>query len=155
MCAHAHTHTHTHGCMRAHNSRPSSLLHISVKTLNRGKLNPVTLHHDKIGFILGIQQEKAHDSLKTHTKTLCRGHDIGWLGAALNIFYFLKMISFWYLKKIFIYLFLFLAALGFCCCTQAFSSSGERGANLRCSAQASHFGGFSCCGAQALGTRAQ
>ena len=29
-----------------------------------------------------------------------------------------------------------------------------RGATLRCGARASHCGGFSCCGAQALGTRA-
>ena len=28
------------------------------------------------------------------------------------------------------------------------------GATLRCGAQASHFGGFSCCGAQALGMQA-
>ena len=33
---------------------------------------------------------------------------------------------------------LFLAALGLCCCPRAFSS---------CSAQSSHCGGFSCCGA--------
>ena len=36
----------------------------------------------------------------------------------------------------------------------AFSSWGEGGATLRCSVQASHCGGFSCCGAQALGMRA-
>ena len=47
---------------------------------------------------------------------------------------------------IFIY---FLAALGLRCCAQAFS-----GAALRCRAQASHCGGFSCCGARALGPRA-
>ena len=36
-------------------------------------------------------------------------------------------------------------ALGLCCCAKAFSS---------CSTQASHCNGFSCCGAQALGSRA-
>ena len=45
-----------------------------------------------------------------------------------------------------IYLFyLFLAALGLRCYAQAFSNCGER---------ASHCGGFSCCGARALGTQA-
>ena len=41
--------------------------------------------------------------------------------------------------------YLFLAALGLCCCAWAFSSCGVR---------ASHCSGFSCCGAQALGVRA-
>ena len=53
------------------------------------------------------------------------------------------------------YLFVyFLAALGLCCCTRAFSSCGEWGLTLRCGAWASHCGGFSCCGARALGARA-
>ena len=41
-----------------------------------------------------------------------------------------------------LFIYLFLALLGLCCCTRAFSS---------CGAWASHCGGFSCCGAQALG----
>ena len=32
-----------------------------------------------------------------------------------------------FLINLFIYLFLFLAVLGLCCCAQAFSTSGERG----------------------------
>ena len=32
-----------------------------------------------------------------------------------------------FLKNFLIYLFLFLAALGLCCCARAFSSCGERG----------------------------
>ena len=51
-----------------------------------------------------------------------------------------------------IFIYLFLAALGLHC-ARAFSSCGE-GATLRCSARASHCGGFSCCGAWALGARA-
>ena len=43
------------------------------------------------------------------------------------------------------YLFLFLAALGLCCCAQAI---------LRCGSWASHCGGFSCCRAWALGAQA-
>ena len=39
-----------------------------------------------------------------------------------------------------------MAVLGLHCCTWAFSS---------CSVQAFHCGGFSCCGARALGTWAQ
>ena len=59
--------------------------------------------------------------------------------------------SFIYFKFInFIYL--FLAVLGLRCCARAFSSCGKRGATLRCSAQASHCGGFSCRGAGTLGT---
>ena len=48
---------------------------------------------------------------------------------------------------------LFLAVLGLRCCTRAFSSCGE-GATLCRGAWASHCGGFSCCRARALGTRA-
>ena len=49
-------------------------------------------------------------------------------------------------------MYLFLAVLGPHCCSLAFSSCGERGLLYRCGAWASHCGGFSCCGAQALGT---
>ena len=48
---------------------------------------------------------------------------------------------------------LFLTVLGLCCCSQALSSSGEQGLLSSCGAQASHAGGFSCCGAHALGHR--
>ena len=47
------------------------------------------------------------------------------------------------------------AALGLCCCAWAFLQSWRAGATLRCSAQASHCGGFSYCEAWALGTWAQ
>ena len=53
--------------------------------------------------------------------------------------------------NLFILFYLFLAVLGLCCCTQAFSSCGEQGATLRCGARASHCSGFSCCRAWALG----
>ena len=49
---------------------------------------------------------------------------------------------------------IFLAALGFCCCAQAFSSCGKQGLLFCCGARASHCGGFSCCRAWALGTPA-
>ena len=45
---------------------------------------------------------------------------------------------------------LFLAALGFCCCTQAFSGCGEWGLLSSCGAQTSHCSGISCRGARAL-----
>ena len=51
------------------------------------------------------------------------------------------------------FIYLFLAALGLCCCAWAFSSCGERGYSLL-QVQASHCGGFSCCRAWALGARA-
>ena len=54
---------------------------------------------------------------------------------------------------LFIYLFIYLAALGLCCCGQAFPGCGEWGP-LCCGAWASHCGGLSRCGARALGMRA-
>ena len=49
-------------------------------------------------------------------------------------------------------LFYFLAALGLHCYTWAFSSCSEQGLLSSCGMRASHCGGFSCYGAQALGT---
>ena len=40
--------------------------------------------------------------------------------------------------------------MGLRCCVRAFSCCGERGATLHCSAQASHYGGFSCCRARTV-----
>ena len=53
-----------------------------------------------------------------------------------------------------LFIYLFLAALGLCCCARAFSSWRREGATLHCGARASYCGGFFCCRAQALGTRA-
>ena len=50
--------------------------------------------------------------------------------------------------------FLFLVVLYFHCCPQAFSSCGKWELFSSCGAWTSHCGGFSCCEAQALGTRA-
>ena len=50
---------------------------------------------------------------------------------------------------------LFLAVLGLCCCAIFFfSSCGEQGLLSSCGVWASHWGGFSCCRARALGARA-
>ena len=54
----------------------------------------------------------------------------------------------------FLNLFLFLAVLGLRCCVWAFLQLQRAGATLRCSARASHCGGFTCCGARALGAQA-
>ena len=59
------------------------------------------------------------------------------------------LISFFNSKKFF-YLLYFLAALGLCCCTQAFSSCREEGLLSSCGAGASHCSGFSRCDARAL-----
>ena len=48
---------------------------------------------------------------------------------------------------------LFLAVLGLHCCMRGFSIAMSGGYS-RCSVLASHLGGFSCGGAQALGSRA-
>jgi len=50
--------------------------------------------------------------------------------------------------------YLFMAVLSLHCFAGFFSSCGEWGLLSGCSAQASHCGGFFCCGAQALGTQA-
>ena len=54
--------------------------------------------------------------------------------------------------KIFIYL--FLAVLGFCCCVWAFLSCGEQGLLSSGGAWPSHCGDFSGCRAQALSAQA-
>ena len=51
-----------------------------------------------------------------------------------------------------IFIYLFLAALGVCCCAWAFLDLWPAGATLRCGARASHCSGFSCCRAWALDT---
>ena len=55
--------------------------------------------------------------------------------------------------KIFVYLFIysFLAVLGLCCYTWAFSGCSKWGLLSSRGARASHCGGVSCCGAQAPG----
>ena len=55
-----------------------------------------------------------------------------------------------FLKDVFV--FLFLAVLGLGCCTQAFSSCGERGLLSSCRGQVAHCCGSCCCRAAALGT---
>ena len=54
--------------------------------------------------------------------------------------------------NLFIYLFLFLAALGLRCCARAFSSCGEQGLLLLRSTGSRH-AGFSSCGTWALERR--
>ena len=56
-----------------------------------------------------------------------------------------------YLINLFI---LFLAALCLHCCVRAFLWLQGAGATFHCGVWASHCGGFSCCGAQALGALA-
>ena len=48
-----------------------------------------------------------------------------------------------------------MAVLGLRFCARAFSSCGKWGAILHRGAQASHYGGLSCCGAQAPDAQAQ
>ena len=53
-------------------------------------------------------------------------------------------------NRFFFIICLLLAALGFCCCTQAFSGCSQWGLLSSCGAQTSHCSGISCRGAQAL-----
>ena len=75
------------------------------------------------------------------------------MASNLSKYYFLNhgslLVCLFFFMNLFIYL---LAALVLRCCRWAFSSCSERGATLHCGARASHCGGFSCCGARALGT---
>ena len=75
--------------------------------------------------------------------------------SSIHILYFVLSL-FWYfffLNK-FIYLFIYFGLhLGLCCCA-GFLQLQRAGATLRCGARAFHCGGFSCCGARALGTQA-
>ena len=48
-----------------------------------------------------------------------------------------------------------MAVLGLHFCTRAFSSCGKLGGTLHRGARASHYGGLSCCGAQAPDAQAQ
>ena len=49
--------------------------------------------------------------------------------------------------------FIYLAVLGLCCCTRAFSSRGKWGLLSGCGARASHCSGFFCSEAQAIECR--
>ena len=52
---------------------------------------------------------------------------------------------------IIVFIYLFLTVLGFCCYPWAFPNWANQGLLSGCDVQASHCGGFSCCGTQALG----
>ena len=58
-----------------------------------------------------------------------------------------------FLMNLFIYLFVF-GCVGSSLLCVGFLELRRAGATLLCGERASHCGGFSCCGAQALGTRA-
>ena len=90
---------------------------------------------------------KIHRHTETYTQTYTCMHIL--LGASFPCLYDKIHVFF----NMFLFTYLFLAVLGLHCCAWAFSSCGER-ATLRCGAWVSHCSGFSCCGAQALGTRA-
>ena len=53
--------------------------------------------------------------------------------------------------NVYLFIYIYLAVLDLCCCVQAFSSCREQELLSSCCVQACHCGGFSCCGAQALG----
>ena len=84
-------------------------------------------------------------------KPLHRESSLAWGVRAWGFFSFLFFNKFIYFIS---FIFLFLAALGLHCCVQAFLWLQRAGVTLHRGAQASHWGGFSCCGAWALGMRA-
>ena len=118
----------------------------SIPQRNHGPVSKKELGWDcsgigLVGVFLGSLKEVAGDTF---------GWDLSILGSHSVIGYqdhfYLEDRVFFFLINLFIYL--FLAVLGLCCCAQAFSSCGT---TLHCGARASHCGDFSCCGAQALG----
>ena len=71
----------------------------------------------------------------------------------------LKGIPFYLFFSLFFFLILFIYLFIFGCVGSSLLRAGflylqQAGATLRCGAWASHYGGFSCCGARALGMRA-
>ena len=64
-----------------------------------------------------------------------------------NIYTHLSLLLFFFFNR---FIYLFLVASGVRCYAQAFSSHGEQGL-LFVVVPASHYSGFSCCGARALG----
>ena len=62
-------------------------------------------------------------------------------------FFFFQRLQSLYLTSFY----LFLVALGLCCCAQAFFSCSKQGLLSSFGARASHCGGFSCCSTRALG----
>ena len=127
-------------------------IHISIITLNVNGLNAPTKRHKLAEWI-----QKQDPSICCLQETHFRPRDTyrlkarGWkkifhangnqkkAGVAILISDKIDFIFF----KFYLLIYL-LVALGLRCCVRAYSSCGERGATLHCSARASHCGGFSC-----------
>ena len=69
-----HLGVHVHTRMRAlPQPQAKYTFEVNGNTLNSKKLNLVSLHHDKIGRMPGIQGEKVHDYLKAHKNNSWKG----------------------------------------------------------------------------------
>ena len=97
------------------------------------------------------QNGPSKDSSRKLISSLKNGLGL-YLTESVKLFVFCFWLLFFFFLIYFIYL--FLAALGLRCCTQAFSSCVEWGLPFIVVHRLPHCGGFSCCGAWALGTRA-
>ena len=93
--------------------------------------------HINLSQLVYQQKKSCWDFFWNYIKCICYFED-----SFLNLFIY------------FYYYYYYLAALGLCCCARAFSSCGEWWLLFHCGARASLCSGFSCCRAQALGTRA-
>ena len=71
-----------------------------------------------------------------------------WISLYLGILEWVNMIDAFFLK-FYLFIYLFMAALGLRCCAWAFSDCSWAEATLLCGAQASHYADFSSCGAGA------
>ena len=68
-------------------------------------------------------------------------------------FFFFLNFGLFFVFKIYLFMYLLLGTLGLCCCAGAFPSCSKWGLLSSWHAQASHCGGFSCCGARVRESR--
>ena len=77
---------------------------------------------------------------------------ISYTSTCIHSFFFLNF-GLFFVFKIYLFMYLLLGTLGLCCCAGAFPSCSKWGLLSSWHAQASHCGGFSCCGARVRESR--
>ena len=103
------------------------------------------------GNMMERNEHRAKESVEMGPNPSCHRNYSSDLGWATQTPQRLGIFSFYI--NLFIYLFIF-GCIGSLLLHVGFLWLQRAGATLPCSAQVSHCGGFTCCGAQALGTRA-
>ena len=100
-------------------------------------------------------QEVRRGRFEAERNRICKGQEVGQntLFVFTITFGARSQMQFVFLKNLFIYLFIY-GCVGSSLLHTGSLQLQQAGDTLCCSAWASHRGGFSCCGAQALGVRA-